>query len=139
MVRLILLINAYFDYVDFSARSPYGKQKGTTLLDDFPFRAGVPKHWVSGLQKWEGPDPAFWCAHEYAVVNVDSRGAYASEGVLFMFGYQEAEDGAQFITWVSQQAWCNGKVALTGNSWLSICQWTIGSLRPEGLAALAPW
>ncbi|KAK2775050.1 hydrolase CocE/NonD family protein [Colletotrichum kahawae] len=33
------------------AWSPYGKQKGTTLLDDFPFRAGVPKERLSGLQK----------------------------------------------------------------------------------------
>jgi putative CocE/NonD family hydrolase len=112
---------------------------GTTLLDDFPFRAGVPRDWLSGLQKWEGPDPAFWCAEGYAVINVDTRGAFSSEGKLLIFGHQEAQDGAEFITWVSEQAWCNGKVALTGNSWLAMAQWKIGSLRPKGLAALAPW
>ncbi|KAJ5302554.1 hypothetical protein N7476_009353 [Penicillium atrosanguineum] len=121
------------------AWSPYGKQMGTTLLDDFPFRAGVPKEWLSGLEKWEGPDPAFWCAEGYAVINVDTRGAFTSEGKLLIFGHQEAQDGAEFITWVSEQAWCNSKVALTGNSWLAIAQWKIGSLRPKGLAALAPW
>ncbi|RSL40880.1 hypothetical protein CEP54_015988 [Fusarium duplospermum] len=121
------------------AWSPYGKQMGVTMLDDLPMRAGVPREWVSGLQKWEGPDPGFWCQHGYAVVNPDSRGAYTSEGDLQYFGHQEAQDGAEFITWVSKQPWCNGKVALTGNSWLAIAQWKIGSLRPEGLAALAPW
>ncbi|KAF5507921.1 putative serine esterase [Colletotrichum aenigma] len=121
------------------AWSPYGKQKGTTLLDDFPFRAGVPKEHLSGLQKWEGPDPDFWCPRNYAVINVDTRGAYASEGDLLIMGHQEAQDGASFITWVSKQPWCNGKVALTGNSWLAIAQWRIGSMRPPRLAALAPW
>ncbi|KAH9225647.1 hypothetical protein K456DRAFT_1775961 [Colletotrichum gloeosporioides 23] len=121
------------------AWSPYGKQKGTTLLDDFPFRAGVPKEHLSGLQKWEGPDPDFWCPRNYAVINVDTRGAYSSEGDLLIMGHQEAQDGASFITWVSKQPWCNGKVALTGNSWLAIAQWRIGSMRPPGLAALAPW
>ncbi|PYH40383.1 alpha/beta-hydrolase [Aspergillus saccharolyticus JOP 1030-1] len=121
------------------AWSPYGKQKGGTLLDDFPFRAGVPKHWLSGLQKWEGPDPGFWCAEGYAIVNVDTRGAYTSEGDLEIMGYQEAQDGAEFVTWLSEQPWCNGKVGLTGNSWLAMIQWKIGSLRPKGLEALAPW
>ncbi|KAJ0423109.1 Alpha/Beta hydrolase protein [Aspergillus carlsbadensis] len=91
------------------------------------------------MHKWEGPDPAFWCAHEYAIVNVDIRGGFSAEGDLHFFGQQEAQDGSEFITWVSKQPWCNGKVALTGNSWLAIAQWRIGSLRPEGLAALAPW
>lgn len=121
------------------AWSPYGKQKGGTLLDDFPFRAGVPRHWLSGLQKWEGPDPGFWCAEGYAIVNVDTRGAYTSEGDLEIMGHQEAQDGAEFVTWLSEQPWCNGKVGLTGNSWLAMSQWKIGSLRPNGLEALAPW
>lgn len=120
-------------------RSPYGKQYGNQVLEDFPFRAGVPASWVSGLQKFEGPDPAWWWPHEYAVVNPDSRGAYTSEGDCEIFGHKEAIDAAEFITWISEQPWCNGKVALTGNSWLEIVQWKVGGLRPKGLAALIPW
>ncbi|KAJ0362276.1 hypothetical protein COL154_006378 [Colletotrichum chrysophilum] len=96
------------------AWSPYGKQKGTTLLDDFPFRAGVLKERLSGLQKWEGPDPDFWCPRNYAVINVDTRGAYSSEGDLLIMGHQEAQDGASFITWVSKQPWCNDTLATQG-------------------------
>lgn len=87
----------------------------------------------------KGPDPAFWCAEGYAIVNVDTRGAYTLEGDLLIMGHQEAQDGAEFLTWLSEQPWCNGKVGLTGNSWLALSQWKIGSLRPTGLAALAPW
>ncbi|MFD8000478.1 CocE/NonD family hydrolase, partial [Streptomyces mirabilis] len=54
------------------AWSPYGKRGGTLLFDDFPHRAGVPLSVVSGLEKFEGPDPAYWCAHGYAVANPDA-------------------------------------------------------------------
>ena len=68
------------------AWSPYGKQLGTTLLDDIPGRYGVPKSASSGLEKWEGPDPAYWCEHGYAVIHPDARGAYMSEGDLHFMG-----------------------------------------------------
>jgi len=83
------------------AWSPYGKEGGTALLDDFPFRAGVPKSAVSGLQKWEGPDPAYWCHHGYAIVNPDARGAFASNGDIRFWGTQEGRDGFDFIEWVA--------------------------------------
>jgi predicted acyl esterase len=64
------------------AWSPYGKGNGgNQSLDDFPFRAGVPRSALSGLQMWEAPDPAYWCAQGYAVVNVDARGAYCASSV----------------------------------------------------------
>jgi uncharacterized protein len=108
-------------------------------LDDMPFRAGVPRDWTSGLEKWEGPDPAYWCPRGYAVVNIDSRGAFTSEGDISLLGREEAQDAAEFTTWVSRLHWCNDKVAFTVNSWLSIIQWKVASLRPKGLAAIAPW
>ena len=136
-------IESYFEEADripaIIAWSPYGKQQGTTLLDDFPMRMGVSKQDLSGLQKWEGPDPARWCADGYAIINPDIRGAYTSDGDCLVMGRQEAEDGAEFVEWVARQPWCNGKVALSGNSWLAMSQWSIGALRPKGLAALAPW
>ena len=35
----------------------------------------------SSLTGWEAPDPAWWAAHGYAVVNCDLRGAGTSDGV----------------------------------------------------------
>ena len=98
------------------AWSPYGKAGGTTLLDDIPGRYGVPKNASSGLEKWEGPDPAYWCAHGYAIINPDARGAYMSQGDIHFWGRQEGQDGYDLIAWVAAQAWGNGKVGMSGNS-----------------------
>lgn len=121
------------------AWSPYGKQGGTSSLDAFPNRAGVPESATSGLEKFEGPDPAFWCNVGYAVVNIDPRGAFASGGNGQMFSPQEARDGYDAIEWIARQDWCSGQVVMSGNSWLSISQWRIAALRPPHLTAIAPW
>lgn len=113
--------------------SPYGK--GVPQ----PPPPGVPTEWVSGLQKFEGPDPAYWCQHGYAVVNVDTRGAFNSEGDIHFWGPIDAQDGYEVIEWVASQPWCNGRVALSGNSWLAIAQWFIAAQAPPHLAAIAPW
>ncbi len=119
---------------------PYGKGNGgNQSLDDFPFRAGVPRKWLSGLQVWEGPDPAWWCARGYAVVNVDARGACSSEGRVALWGTQEGRDGNDVVEWIATEPWSNGRVGLSGNSWLAMCQWFIAAERPPHLAAIAPW
>jgi hypothetical protein len=121
------------------AWSPYGKEIGGQWLDDVHGRAGVPLEWVSELQKFEGPDPAFWVAQGYVVLNPDPRGAYHSEGNISYWGRQLAEDGYDFIEWAAQQPWCSGKIGMAGNSWLAVSQWFIAAERPPHLAAIAPW
>lgn len=121
------------------AWSPYGKEIGGQMLDDVPGRAGVPVDATSGLEKFEGPDPAYWVNHGYAIVNVDKRGAYMSEGNLLYWGHEDALDGCDVIEWIASQNWCTGKVGMSGNSWLTVSQWFIAAERPEHLAAIAPW
>lgn len=121
------------------AWSPYGKEGGYQNLDQLPGRMGIPVSALSNLQAWEGPDPAYWCSHGYAVVNPDARGAFSSEGDIHHWGSQEAEDGHDLVEWLAVQDWCNGRIGLTGNSWLAISQWFIASKQPPHLAAIAPW
>lgn len=121
------------------AMSPYGKEIGSQWLDDTPNHAGVPVKATSGLQKFEGPDPAYWCNHGYAVINPDVRGAYNSEGIILFFGSDYGRDGADIIEWTAVQTWCNGKIGMSGNSWLAISQWFVAAQNPEHLAAIAPW
>lgn len=117
---------------------PYGKQGGVIGFDDLPFRGGIPIGSVSGLEMFEGPDPAYWCLHGYAVVNADARGVGSSGGDIHFWGQQEGQDGADLVEWIARQAWSNGKVGLTGTSWLAIVQWFIAAERPPHLAAIAP-
>lgn len=121
------------------ALSPYGKQIGSQWLDDVPMRAGVPKDATSGLQKFEGPDPAYWVNHGYAIINPDVRGAYNSEGIILFFGSDYGRDRRDIVEWTAQQYWCNGKVGMSGNSWLAISQWFVAAEQPPHLAAIAPW
>ncbi len=83
---------------------------------------GVPLRKLSELQKWEGPDPGYWVQYGYAVINPDPRGVGKSGGDIYQFGTQEGRDGADLVDWVGEQPWCSGKVALSGNSYLSIAQ-----------------
>ena len=53
-----------------------------------PYRAGVPKDSTSDLEKFEALDPAEWCPRGYAIVNVDSRGVFDSDGDMFSLGTQ---------------------------------------------------
>ncbi|GAB1214050.1 hypothetical protein ATERTT37_003207 [Aspergillus terreus] len=122
--------------------SPYGKTgTGPQNYDTIaPFRAGIPKSRTSGYEKFEAPDPAEWCARGYAVINIDARGAGHSEGIIALWGIQEAEDIYDVIDWVARQPWCNGSVVMAGNSWLAISQINFAArLSHPALKALAPW
>ena len=49
----------------------------------------------------------------YAVVVVDTRGRYASEGEFKPF-HQEGPDGYDTLEWVAAQDWCDGGTAIYG-------------------------
>lgn len=119
--------------------SPYGKSAGDARMDSFPNRGGVPLSSVSAMEKFEAPDPAYWCNHGYAVVNPDIRGALHSEGDIHCWGRFDALDARDLIEWLAARDWCQGKIGLAGNSWLAISQWFIAAEQPPHLAAIAPW
>ena len=119
------------------AWSPYGKH-GRTKYAWF-YQCGVCDSDLSDDTIFEGPDPAYWCAHGYAVVNVDTRGSWNSQGDLTFFTEQEAQDAYDLIEWVAMQPWSNGKSGLIGVSYLAWSQWRIASLNPPHLAAINPW
>jgi uncharacterized protein len=100
---------------------------------------GVPPQTVSNMSKFESADPGYWCRRGYAVANVDPRGIGHSEGDFICFGSQDGRDGYDFIEWAAEQTWCNGRVALSGNSCVAMTQWRIASQCPPHLACIAPW
>lgn len=116
---------------------PFGKRPAEGQ-DDWKLM-GVPPKTVSEMAKFEASDPGYWCYQGYAVANVDPRGVGNSEGYLNLWGTQDAEDGYDFIEWIAQQDWCNGKVTLFGNSGVCMANWKIAALQPPHLACLAAW
>jgi uncharacterized protein len=121
------------------AWSPYGKAQGTTpdvigLYGMLGMNVGT----MSGLAKFEGPDPAYWCARGYAVCNPDPRGVGQSDGDSVMFGTQEGQDCHDLIEWLAVQDWCTGKVGMSGTSYLANAQWFTAAEQPPHLAAINP-
>jgi predicted acyl esterase len=117
--------------------SPYGKHGLKKFL--FSPESGVPPGSVSKYAVWEGPDPEYFVPHGYAVLNVDARGSWYSEGDLTIWSDQEAQDGYDVIEWAAKQPWSTGKVGMSGVSYLAIVQWRIAALNPPHLAAINPW
>lgn len=122
------------------AWSCYGKKY--SALDMLPmtvWHCCVARSALSGLEKFEGLDPARWCPKGYALVSVDGRGTGNSDGQIPVMGSQDAEDGFDVVEAVARMAWCSGAVGMAGNSALAISQWFVAALQPPSLKAIAPW
>lgn len=125
---------------------PYGK-------DNLPLRPGkrprMPRQYRlmrqpapvvhSVLTGWEAPDPAWWVAKGYVVINADLRGCGHSDGVGALMSDQEAEDIHDIIEWAAAQPWSSGRVGMLGVSYLAISQYKVAALAPPSLVAICPW
>jgi uncharacterized protein len=117
--------------------SPYGKHACSNQV--FWPASGVDPSWLSPLTPFEGPDPVVWGRLGYAVAVVDPRGMWLSEGDFHHNGQIEGEDCYDVIAWLADQTWSNGKVGMTGVSYLAAIQYLAASMRPPALAAINPW
>lgn len=127
---------------------PYGKDNvpakrrwGRGYAVPFQYRILRPPSPIrfSSLTGWEAPDPAWWTAQGFAVVNCDLRGAGHSDGVGALLSDQEGEDVYDLIEWAAAQPWSTGAVGMIGVSYLAISQWKAAALRPPHLTAIVPW
>lgn len=119
------------------AWGPYGKHWRTNRV--FWPRSGVEPEWLSDLTAFEAPDPVWWGEQGYGVAVVDPRGAWLSGGDFHHNGIQEAEDCADAIEALGRLPWGNGRVGMSGVSYLAAIQYLVAPLRPGPLAALNPW
>jgi uncharacterized protein len=106
-------------------RTPYNK-RGTnhgdrTALDPIPVsKPEIAEQFVEG---------------GYAYVLQDCRGRFGSEGTFTKY-LNEAEDGYDTMTWLTQQSWCDGRIGTLGLSYCAHVQAAMATLRPPGLCAM---
>jgi predicted acyl esterase len=125
---------------------PYGKDNLPTRRA-FGYRVNIQYRMLrqparvrfSALTTWEAPDPVWWAAQGYAVVNADLRGAGTSEGTARLLSDEEGADVYDLVEWAGQQAWSTGAVGLIGVSYLAMSQWKAATLAPPSLKAVCPW
>ena len=120
------------------AWAPYGKHQPESKDWENRPGAGVAAAGLSEYTIFEGPDPEYWCSNGYAVVHVDPRGAWGSEGDLTFMTEREARDCCDVIEWAGTQNWSNGKVGMTGVSYLAWTQWRVAEMNPPHLEAINP-
>jgi putative CocE/NonD family hydrolase len=74
----------------------------------------------------------------YAVVNVDSRGRFASGGEWDPFSPLHKQDGYDLVEWIAKQPWCDGNVGMYGLSYMGWTQWWTATQAPRALKAIVP-
>lgn len=114
------------------AWGPYGKHVVNNPKRYLP--GAMNREHLSPHTRFEAPNPEFWVPNGYAVVNVNPRGTWYSEGNATFISDQEAEDYYDVIEWAGTQDWSNGKVGLSGVSYLALSQWRVAELTPPSLS-----
>jgi len=117
-----------------------------------PMRDGVRLSTTVHLPPGDGPFPVVLVRTAYnrvpaqgaaynerglALVTQDCRGRYDSEGEHYPFTAEEA-DGADMLAWLRTQPWCNGRVAMFGDSYLAATQFYAALAGDEALVAINP-
>ncbi|GJO01458.1 CocE/NonD family hydrolase [Mycobacterium marinum] len=128
------------------AAHPYGKDRlpkrrwwGWGINPQFRILRQPGQVEISSETSWEAPDPVWWLAHGYAVVNADIRGAGTSDGAGALMSDQEAEDVYDLIEWAGAAPWSSGSVGMAGVSYLAMAQFKAAALGPPSLKAICPW
>lgn len=124
---------------------PYGK--GLSFAEGFPGRwqrlveehPEVLEGSTGRYANFEVVDPEKWVPDGYVCVRVDSRASGRSPGYLCLFQERETLDLYGCIEWAAQQPWSNGKVGLSGISYLAMNQWHVAAMEPPHLVAMIPW
>ena len=90
--------------------------------------------------------PGFGRDHErftdagYVYVGQSTRGHSQSEGAhgISRRFFDDADDGYDSLTWISEQPWCDGNIAMYGKSYWGITQWLVAPLQHPNLKVIVP-
>ena len=107
---------------------PGGSERYPAVLVRTPYGSETPQFAKKGL---------YYVRHGYALVVQDTRGKYDSEGDWYG-KRDEGQDGSDAITWIGTRAWSNGKVGMTGGSYLGMVQYWVADQENPYLKALVP-
>jgi predicted acyl esterase len=69
---------------------------------------------------------------------MDLRGTGRSQGCLDHLGGKDARDLKQVVEWAASQSWSNGRVGMTGHSYVGSTPAVAAAQNPRGLATIVP-
>ena len=80
----------------------------------------------------------YFAPRGYAVVMMDLRGTGRSQGCLDHLGLRDARDIKQIVEWSAAQRWSNGRVGITGHSYVGSTPAVAAAMQPQGLNTIVP-
>ena len=80
----------------------------------------------------------YFAPRGYAVVMMDLRGTGRSEGCLNQLADKDARDLEQVVEWAASQDWSNGRVGMTGHSYVGSTPSVAAAQNPTGLKTIVP-
>lgn len=78
-------------------------------------------------------------SHGFAYVAASVPGTGKSGGCFEIGGEFEQRVMAEFIDWVAQEPWSNGRVGMHGGSYDGTTQWMAAIEAPDSLVTIVPW
>jgi uncharacterized protein len=80
----------------------------------------------------------YFAPRGYAVVFADLRGTGQSTGCLDHLGPRDQKDSKELINWIAKQKWSNGRVGMTGHSYVGSTPSMAAAQNPKGLKTIVP-
>ncbi|GAA2071549.1 CocE/NonD family hydrolase [Actinomadura alba] len=80
----------------------------------------------------------YFAPRGYAVVMMDLRGTGKSQGCLDHLGPKDAKDLKAVVEWAAGQPWSNGRVGMTGHSYVGSTPSLAAAMKPRGLTTIVP-
>jgi uncharacterized protein len=133
-------INIYVEVVRPKAPGKFG-----TIVELSPYHGTIADR--AGTRILPGPkDKAgaaiglagYFPPRGYAVVFADLRGTGKSEGCLDHLGPKDQSDAKEIVEWAAKQKWSNGRVGMTGHSYVGSTPQAAASQNPKGLVTIVP-
>lgn len=80
----------------------------------------------------------YFAPRGYAVVFADLRGTGKSEGCLDHMGKLDQSDAYEIVEWAAKQPWSNGRVGMTGHSYVGSTPQMAAAQNPPHLKTIVP-
>jgi putative CocE/NonD family hydrolase len=124
---------------------PNSDERFPVILEASPYHGTLADR--DGIRILPGPRNAqgralgltgYFAPRGYAVVMVDLRGTGRSQGCLDHLGPNDASDLKEIVEWAASQDWSNGRVGMTGHSYVGSTPSLAAATRPQGLVTIVP-
>ncbi|HYO60476.1 MAG TPA: CocE/NonD family hydrolase, partial [Actinomycetota bacterium] len=127
-------INMYVEVVRPDVKGRFG-----TILELSPYHGTSADR--SGTRIFPGPEDGmagYFAPRGYAVVFADLRGTGRSEGCLDHMGPKDQSDAYEIVEWAAKQPWSNGRVGMTGHSYVGSTPQMAAAQKPPHLVTIVP-